>query len=202
MSNLLLQWTRQERILLMPPEFGMRLSQQGWGCVGEAWAVVGFVSNPCVSHAGGRQAPFSAFLMGCSHTSSPGCPSGYWDPHWWNVYRGKRDLFSVKIPPFHRVWCPLCWNVTSLPSEGGTAQLARCAAGVGWPWISLGLVTSPETTQTLSLPSHGVENTSIPGLRDLGGGQWLCYLYPLIWGLCSCICTAESLWGRERIKLN
>lgn len=39
MSNLLLQWTRQERSLLMPPEFGMRLSQQGWGCVGEAWAL-------------------------------------------------------------------------------------------------------------------------------------------------------------------
>lgn len=68
------------------------------GMCGRSLGSVGFVSNPCVSHAGGRQAPFSAFLMGCSHTSSPGCPSGYWDPHWWNVYRGKRDCSLLKYP--------------------------------------------------------------------------------------------------------
>lgn len=69
-----------------------------------------------------------------------------------------------------------------------------------WGWI-LGTCThmpTPSPAMEWKIPAF----QELPGLSDLGGGPQLGYLYPVIWGLCSCIWTTESLWEGEIIKLN
>lgn len=93
-----------------------------------------------------------------------------------------RDLSAVKIPlstefagsaqrhiasptsdgaEFH-----CCWAAHQMPPLQHQL-LSGCTANVWWPRICLGLDTGYVYTHARSLPSRGVENTSIPGVTRL-----------------------------------